>query len=618
VNERHALTTNRNTFWAAVFAQELALGGLTTVCLAPGSRSTPLVLALAARPELTLYTHIDERGAAFFALGHAKASGRPVALLCTSGTAAANFHPAILEAQLSEVPLLVLTADRPPELRGVGAAQTVDQLKLYGGAVKFFAELGTPELTAAALRHLRSLAARALFESARPPAGPVHLNFPFRKPLEPVGGDGDGDVPAALQAEFADSGAAFAHASFAPTPPAADVVQRIARQIREQPRGLIVCGPELGVHPPSRNGAGFPHAVAALARRAGVPILAEPPSQVRGGPHDRTRVIAHGEAILRGEEFRKRLDPQWMIRFGGMPTAKHLEVLLDERPALPVVLVTPGGRWLEPTHHPLTLVAADEVAFCGAMVESLGPGASSDESWLAHWQSADRAAGQALASLFESPEPTGLGDIWSEPRVAWELARLLPDGALQWTASSMPVRDLDAFTSSTAPHMRHLVSRGANGIDGTLSSALGAAAAHAAQADATGGGGPAVLVTGDLAFYHDSNGLLAAKQYGIALTVVLVNNDGGGIFEFLPIADFEPEFEKHFGTPHSIDFAALCAAYGIKHQRPKDWAEFRLMAQASFASGETRVIEIRTDRKANRVHHRRAWEAVAAALERMN
>jgi 2-succinyl-5-enolpyruvyl-6-hydroxy-3-cyclohexene-1-carboxylate synthase len=422
------------------------------------------------------------------------------------------------------------------------------------------------------------------------------------------------------------SGVPFASGSFAPQPPAPELIERLARQLRERPRGLIVCGPELGVHPSAANG--FAHAVAALARRTGVPILAEPPSQARGGPPELGNLIAHGEALLRCAEFRRSLDPQWMLRFGGMPTAKHVEVLLEERPALPVVLVTPGGRWLEPTHHPLTLVAADEVAFCGALLESLVAGVSPAEPWLARWQSADRAAGEALRTVFEAPEPAGLGETWSEPRLAWELAELLPEGALQWTASSMPVRDLDAFTPAGAARVRHLVNRGANGIDGTLSSALGAAAfqagaAHSASPKATGGGAPAVLVTGDLAFYHDSNGLLAAKQHGLALTVILVNNDGGGIFEFLPIAEFAPpqfklQFERHFATPTGIDFAALCAAYSIRHQRPKDWAEFRRLARESLASGETRVIEIRTDRKANRAHHHRAWDAVAAALKQLN
>jgi 2-succinyl-5-enolpyruvyl-6-hydroxy-3-cyclohexene-1-carboxylate synthase len=596
---------NRNTFWAAAFAEELARGGLEAVCLAPGSRSTPLVMALAAQPRLKLFTHIDERGAAFFALGYAKASGRPVALLSTSGTAAANFHPALLEAQHSEVPLIVVTADRPPELRGVGAAQTVDQIKLYGSAVKWFAEVGTPEMSADALRHVRGLAARALHESLRPPAGPVHLNFPFRKPLEPL--PVAGDVPPALWNSPGEGTEPFAHA-FAATPsPAPEAVDRMARAVRAKPRGLIVCGPEVGVHAP--NGAAFPHAVAALARRTGYPVLAEPSSNVRSGPHDRSRVISRGEAILRCEGFRRSLDPQLMIRFGGMPTAKHIEVLLEEVPALPVAVVTPGGGWLEPTHHPLSLIQADEVAFCGALVEALGAGATPDESWLARWQSADRAAGEVLRELFGSPEPAGLGEVWSEPRVFAELAELLPDGALMWTASSMPVRDLDAFTPGSERSVRHLVNRGANGIDGTLSSALGAAAAQAIR-----GGGPAVLVTGDLAFYHDSNGLLAAKQHGLALTVILLHNDGGGIFEFLPIADFAPEFERHFATPHGIDFAALCSAYGVRHLRPRDWAQFRGMVKESLGCGETRVIEIRTDRKANRVHHRRAWDAVAARL----
>ncbi|MCZ6553235.1 MAG: 2-succinyl-5-enolpyruvyl-6-hydroxy-3-cyclohexene-1-carboxylic-acid synthase [SAR324 cluster bacterium] len=618
-----AAGANRNTFWAAAFVDELHRGGVRAACVSPGSRSGPLTFALAAHSGIALYNHIDERSSSFFALGHAKAAGRPVALLSTSGTAAANFHPAVIEAFHARVPLIVLTADRPPELRGVGAGQTIDQIKLYGGAVKWFQEAGTPEMTDSSLRQLRAWAARAVFEAARPPAGAVHLNFPFRKPLEPT--PVPGDVPPELLRAFrgaAGSAAPYSRGIAPPTAPDANCVERIAAQVRERPRGLIVCGPMAPVYAPGTEGNGTPAgrseeapfslAVTALARCTGYPILAEPPSQVSAGDREIGRPIAHGEAILRAETFRRSLEPQLMLRFGGFPTAKHVEVLLDEHPDCPVVLVDPGGSWREPTHHPTTLVAADEVAFCGALAEALGatpPREPPRESaWLERFRAASRAAGEAIAQQFAEPPPAGLDGEWFEGRVFWELAGLLPSGALQYTASSMPVRDLDAFTPLTERRVRHLVNRGANGIDGTLSSALGAAAAH-------GAAGPAVLVTGDLAFYHDANGLLAAKQHGLALTVILLNNDGGGIFEMLPVAGFDPPFEEHFATPHGIDFAALCAAYGVALSRPTDWADFRRLVRQSLNSGETRVIEIRTDRKANRDLHRRIWEATAARLQ---
>jgi 2-succinyl-5-enolpyruvyl-6-hydroxy-3-cyclohexene-1-carboxylate synthase len=625
-------TANRNTLWAATFVAELQRGGLECAVVAPGSRSTPLTLALAHRPGIQTYLLLDERSAGFFALGLAKASGRPVALVCTSGSAAANFHPAVVEADLSEVPLLVLTADRPPVLRDTGAGQTIDQLKLYGGAVRWFHELGEPVLREADLRRLRGLAARALFEASRAPAGPVHLNFPFRKPLEAQ--SVPEDLPpelAALAAQAMQAEAAGPYSRGVPSRAAAapETLARLAGQVRAAPRGLILCGPMIhaprGLANGSANGkapeaaangrppeAEWPAALAVLARRTGYPILAEPPAGVVCGSHDTSRVIAHAEAILRTPAFRGKLAPQLVLRFGGMPTAKHVEVLLDEHPDCPVALVNEGGRWLEPTHHPTELICAEPARFCSDLAEALGEHRPGSE-WLAAFWEADRLAAQAVEEAFAAPPPQGLGEEWFEGRVFRELAALLPEGAVQFTASSMPVRDLAAFTPVTARAVRHLVNRGANGIDGTLSSALGAAAA--AQRS---GAGPAVLVTGDLAFHHDANGLQAARQHGLPLTVVLINNDGGGIFEMLPIAEYGEAYETYFGTPHGIDFAALCAAYGIAHSRPRDWADFRAQVRASLQAaqqgGGTRVIEVRTERRHNRVQHERVWQTVAARL----
>ncbi len=566
-------TANRNTLWSSVFVEELQRGGLRCAVVAPGSRSTPLTLALAAQPGIETYLLLDERSAAFFALGLAKATGRPVALVCTSGTAAVNFHPAVVEADLSEVPLLVLTADRPPVLRDTGAGQTIDQLKLYGGAVRWFHELGEPVIRDADLRRLRGVAARALFEACRAPAGPVHLNFPFRKPLEAQAVPED--VPAAL--------AAAAPLALAGRPAGA--------YSRGEP-ALAAAAPET------------------LARRTGYPILAEPPAGVVCGSHDTSRVIAHAEALLRAPAFRGKLAPQWVLRFGGMPTNRHVEVLLDEHPACPLVLVNEGGAWLEPTHHPTELICAEPARFCSDLAEALGDYRPAS-AWLSAFWEAERLAAQAVAEVFATPPPLGLGEEWFEGRVFRELAALLPEGAVQVTASSMPVRDLAAFTPVTAKCVQHLVNRGANGIDGTLSTALGAAAA-VKRGDLPG---PALLVTGDVAFHHDANGLQAARQHALPLTVVLINNDGGGIFELLPIAEYGEAYETYFGTPHGIDFAALCAAYGVPHSLPADWAAFRRQVAEALRGGGPRVIEVRTERRHNRVQHERVWQAVARRLE---
>lgn len=604
-------TANAATFWAAVFVEELCRGGLAAAVVSPGSRSTPLTLAFAARREPPLYTIVDERSAAFFALGLAKAALAPVALVCTSGTAAANFHPAVLEARESRVPLIVLTADRPPNLRDMGAGQTVDQIKLYGGAVRWFCEVGEPVLRDEDLRHLRGLAARALYESCRAPAGPVHLNFPVRKPLEPV--PVPGEVPPELATRHLAAGdAPYSRAFPAPPAPEPALLDSLARRIQAAPRGLILCGP-MTFAPAPGNSRKPPElawgaAAAILARRTGYPILAEPAAGLWCGEHDTSRVIANTEALLRVEAFRKKLAPQLVLRFGGMPTAKGVEVLLEEHPDCTVVVVNESGAWLEPTRHPAELICADPTTFCTALAERLQHHRP-PSGWISAFWEADRLAGQALDELYQAPPPQGLGEVWFEGRVFRELARLLPQDAWQFTASSMPVRDLAYFSPITARFHHHLVNRGAHGIDGTISSALGMAA-YAQRS----GGGPAVLVTGDLAFHHDANGLLAAKTHGLPLTIVLINNDGGGIFEFLPIAQFGALYERHFGTPHGIDFAALCAAYGAEHAAPQDWAEFRKQVTASLGRPGVRVIEVRTDRRLNREQHRRVWEAVAAKV----
>jgi 2-succinyl-5-enolpyruvyl-6-hydroxy-3-cyclohexene-1-carboxylate synthase len=614
-NER----ANRNTLWASLFVEELFRAGADRAVISPGSRSGPLTLALTAHPGFECFAVVDERSAGFFALGLAKASGRPVALVCTSGSAAANYHPAVVEADLGRVPLVVLTADRPPLLRDTGAGQTIDQLKLFGPSVRWFHEVGEPVVRDADLRRLRGLAGRAVFHACRAPAGPVHLNFPFRKPLEaqPVPEDFPPTLEPPCLALDGVAGGSFNRAEAVRAVAAPRVLERIAAQVKAAPRGLILAGPMTfpprGATNDAANGQSpeqeWPAALAILARRAGYPVLAEPPSGLVCGDHDTSRVVAAGEAILRAESFRRRLAPQLVLRFGGMPTNRHVEVLLDEHPACPVVLVDEGGSWREPTHHPSELVCVDPARFCSDLAEALKDHAP-DPGWCAALLEAERLAARAIAEVCEAPAPRGMGDAWFEGRVFSELAALLPEGAVQFTASSMPVRDLAAFTPVTARRVRHLVNRGANGIDGTVSSALGAAAAARAA-----GSGPAVLVTGDLAFHHDANGLLAARRHGLPLTIVLINNDGGGIFEMLPISGYGEPYETWFATPHGIDFAALCAAYGIGHRRPADWEDFRAQVRDGLASDATTVIEVRTERRANRAQHQRVWEAVAARLD---
>ncbi len=579
--------------FAGAFVDELARSGVRHACICPGSRSTPLALLLRRHRDIRVWTHLDERSAAFFALGMAKALREPVAVVSTSGTAAVNFAPAVVEAHYGRAPLLVLTADRPPELRDVGANQTIDQVRLYGTHVKWSAEAPLPESGEEALRCVRSLACRAAALARSDTPGPVHVNFPFREPLvpapgtAPMGRDADGQTPYVTVRQAARR------------PDPADLAD-LAAELGAARRGLIVCGP--------RDDPGFPEAVARLGEQLGFPILADPLSQVRCGPHHGPLVIDAYDAFLRDEEAAGALAPEVVLRFGATPTSKPLLLYLKRHARARQLLVDEAG-WNDPALVASDVIHADPASFCRTLLATLPPaaGEETNEPWARRWQELNERARAALAARL-SADP-GI----SEPGVLAELAGLLPPGATLFAGNSMPVRDLDAFFPGGSRPVRFLANRGASGIDGVVSSALGASAASP---------GPLVLVIGDLSFYHDMNGLLAARRFaqtggrlpGLRATIVLLNNDGGGIFSLLPQADDPEHFEELFGTPHGLDFRYAAEMYGLVYHRVDCWDDFRAGVRESMASEGITVIEVRTDRQANARLHRELWQAAAQAI----
>ena len=585
--------------YVGAFVDELARAGVRHVCVAPGSRSTPLALMIAEHAALRTWTHLDERSAAFFALGMARALAEPVALLCTSGTAAANFFPAVVEARSACIPLLVLTADRPPELRDVGAAQTIDQSGLYGAHAKWFVEVALPEATPELLRYVRTLAGRAASLAWATPAGPVHLNFPFREPLVPV--------PTAPPAELSPTdalawhgrpdGAPWVTVSDAPTRLDTASVRRLAGRLREARRPLLVCGPQYDSE--------LAAPLAALASALGAPLLADPLSQMRWGSHDRSAVIDCYDAALRHEATAESLAPDLVLRFGATPISKALLQFL-QRPGEAVSIVVDVSRWSDPTLLAAEMVHAEPAAFCRQLLEMVETDGRStrDGAWLGTWRRVNATAATALAQWSASLDEPFEGHALAE------VAAALPAGGTLFVSNSMPVRDLDAFAMGDARLLRVLANRGANGIDGVVSTALGVAAASREQA-----GGPLVLVIGDLAFYHDMNGLLAAKRHALDATVVVLNNDGGGIFSFLPQAAQPAHFEQLFGTPHGLEFASAAALYGARYHRAESIAELRAGVAAGVAGRGLHIVELRTERTRNVLLHRLAWAAVAAALE---
>ena len=555
---------NRTYAPVQALVDELARCGMTHAVTCPGSRNAPVSLSLAAEPGIATVSVIDERSAGFVALGLAKASGRPVAVTCTSGTAAANLAPAVAEAREARVPLIVLTADRPPELRDTGAGQAIDQVKLYGDLAVWFAEAGNHDPGPASNAYHRSLGCRAFATAQGPRPGPVHINLPLREPLAPS--------PEELTAsdwQGRPGGAPWT------------AVERTAPGVPEieapgGASGVIVCGPAPAA------GAVRPESVAGLAERLGWPILAEPTSGLRFGPHDRSRVVSHYDSLLRHAAFATAHRPDAVLRIGDMPTSKPLRAWVGQADQ---VVVDPHAAWHDPGRSARSIVVADPTAVCEALAGSAAPG-----GWLTGWLDADARAGAALA-------PTG-----GEPAAYTAIAPLLADGDTVWVASSMPIRDVETFFPGLQAGVRFLSNRGANGIDGTVSSALGASLVTE---------GRTWVLTGELALLHDLGGLAAAARAGAALTIVCVNNGGGGIFDFLPVAGHADtgDYEAEIATPSGLDLGHAAAIAGLEHTVCGNPEEIR----AAAARGPV-LAEIRGDRDENVRIHADAHAAVAAAL----
>jgi len=567
------MTRDANTAFARTLVDEWARHGLTDAVLAPGSRSAPLALALAADERIRLHVLLDERSASFFALGLARSTGRPAPLLCTSGTAAANFLPAVVEAHHSRVPMIVCTADRPPELRDTGAGQTIDQTKLYGGAVRWFHEPNVPDDRLGVGAEWRALASRAAAAATGPPAGPVHLNLPFREPLVPT----DGQL---VDAPGRSDDRPWTATAPGVRAPSVGMLDALAHLVADRPHGLIIAGYGAEV---------LPGTLLRFAEAAGWPVLADPLSNCRA-----PGTISTYDPLLRDPAFRDAHRPDLVFRIGGPLTNKVATQWLDA--TVDQVLVDPDGLWLDPLHAVSGRMEADPELLLGALADAVD--VMVDQEWVDEWAGADARAREAIDTLVEE---------WDEPfegRIARDVVAVVPNDAALVVASSMPVRDVESFASPRDGVTFH-ANRGANGIDGFVSTVLGIAAAHE---------GPTVALTGDLCFLHDMNGLLGVARRGIDATFVVVDNDGGGIFSFLPQAELPEHFEEVFGTPQGVDLAALCALHDIPVARAATAAEVGPAVLDAIAAGGVRVVLVRTDREANVARHRDVWSAVAAAV----
>ncbi|WP_113927221.1 2-succinyl-5-enolpyruvyl-6-hydroxy-3-cyclohexene-1-carboxylic-acid synthase [Bacillus sp. P14.5] len=567
------------TEYLSAFIEELHASGVKKVVISPGSRSTPLALLFAKHPNVEVFINIDERSAAFFALGMAKADNEPVAILCTSGTAAANYFPAVIEAHYSRVPLVVLTADRPHELREIGAPQAINQINLFGSHVKWFDEMALPEHTDSMIQYARRAASRGAALARSLPEGPVHFNFPLREPLVPDMNHSfkEGKVQTAVTTGSGSVSSA--------------VLERLSQILAQKRKGIIVCGPQAD--------PGVVDAVIRLSEKVQFPVLADPLSSLRSGTHDKSNVIDGYDSFLRIEKFKKLVEPDIVIRVGAMPVSKALTLYLKNQD-IEHWVVDSGGMWRDPAGKATEMIFADEAEFLNALSESVKT-SPSNESWLKTWVGINQKTQELITGYHVG------NDSLDEGMAVKRLIGALPEDSIVFASNSMPIRDLDTFFLNNDKRIKVMGNRGANGIDGVVSTALGVSVC----------GQPTYLVIGDLAFYHDMNGLLAGKMCGLNLKILLVNNNGGGIFSYLPQAKEKDHFEHLFGTPADLDFSHAANLYGAEHSKA-DTLESLEKSLSDWQSAEgISIIEAVTNRDENVRNHREMWNNVSREIEKL-
>lgn len=563
---------NTNTLWSSIIAETLKRLGLTTAIICPGSRSAPLTVAFAQHPEIEAIPILDERSAAFFALGVAKRSHVPAALVCTSGTAGANFYPAVIEASESQVPLLVLTADRPPELRDCHAGQAIDQQKLYGSYPNWQAELALPSQEIGMLRYLRQTIVQAVKRSLFSVPGAVHLNVPFREPLAPT------PQPDTLNSQLHQEDF-FAGITLNPYPhsctgdSASRPYSSLLSTWKQCERGIIIAGVAQPQHRQE-----YCQAITHLSQSLGWAVLAEGLSPVRNYANLNPYLISTYDLILGNPQLSQKLAPEMVIQLGALPTSKELRAWLNSTQPQRWI-IDPSPENFDPLHGKTTHLHLS-VEQLATTIPPLAKQESVSSNYLHQWRDAETQLRQALDKTMATT------DTLFEGKAAWLLSQTLPSATPLLIANSMPVRDVEFFWKPNNSGIQPFCNRGANGIEGSLSTALGIAHHHQSS----------VMLTGDLALLHDTNGFLQRNRFTGHLTIVLINNNGGGIFEMLPISQFEPPFQEYFATPQEIDFAQLCGTYGIEYKRITNWQQLQALLNPLPEKG-IRVLEIPTNRR---------------------
>ena len=551
-----------NILWADGLLNGMAAAGVRHAVISPGSRSTPLVLACQRHPDITLHTQIDERCAAFFALGLARCRQQPTALIATSGSAPAHWYPAVIEAYESYIPLLLLSADRPPELHGRKANQTTDQTHLFGRHVRAFHDAGEPHIDDNVTALTQSLGIQAVHEACWPQPGPVHINLPFREPFFPD------TMPVPMPP------AAPATPVTTRLLPDKSQVERIGRQLSSG-QGIIVCGP-------GRYGEAFAQQITSLARKLNVPILADPLSGLRFGAHEKSHIFTGYDAFLRRPGIRAS---RWVLQFGNPAISKSLQQYLSLHET-PVILSTPNADWPDPLHQSREIVRSDSAELCRALNQQ--PLRAAPDEWMTLFRELQNRADVTWPAQIDHQ----LFEAW----IIHDLIETLPESATLFSSNSLPIRQLDSWSGSGDKNLHIMANRGASGIEGNISTLLGIAATS---------NEPVVGLIGDLAFYHDMNGLLAAK--GLNSVIIVLNNGGGGIFGHLPQARLEG-FEKHWLTPSQLDLSQAAKLYNLAYRRIDTASDFRPALAAAIAESGINLIEVIIDREASLEQHKNYWK----------
>jgi 2-succinyl-5-enolpyruvyl-6-hydroxy-3-cyclohexene-1-carboxylate synthase len=577
-------SSNINSVWASIIVESFHRLGLTKAIICPGSRSTPLAFAFAQYNQIEAISMLDERSASFFALGIAKRLGLPVALVCTSGTACANFYPALIEARESRVPLLFLTADRPQELRDCNAGQTIDQVKIFGNFPNWQAELAVPSLDLKMLSYLRQLAVHAWEKSLWPIAGPIHLNIPFREPLAPISQE---EIVGIMSQFKSDNFFNNIEKITFSNPPFSFPEVNYLKEWQQSRCGVIIAGPTQHRYPEQ-----YCDAIARISKSLGWPVLAEALSPLRNNASVNPYLISSYDIILRNKQLAKQLAPEIVLRVGEIPTSKELRAWLNKIQPM-CWIIDPEGRNLDPLHLKTIhlRLSIEKLSYEFSETENI------NSDYLQLWCYAEKKVQQSVEQTMNQI------DLLFEGKAAWILSKFLPKGTPLFVSNSTPIRDLESFWQVNNSKITPYFNRGANGIDGIVSTALGIAYRNQSS----------ILLTGDLALLHDVNGFLMRNKFIGHLTIVLINNNGGGIFEHLPIANYNPPFEDFFATPQDIDFSKLCSTYDVKHELIHSWKELAQKLNPLPTSG-IRVLELQTNRKTDALWRKSNLVKIAEAI----